>query len=126
MGSSGPLDQPELLHVERLLDARDLAEAQRCLYELGSSPKVADGVAYLTRRLLHLRGRLDGRAVADRLRDLIRKVGHFPEASRLLDAAERGDLDHRDSARPQAAIEQPTPAQESNPPNTERDGQERP
>jgi tetratricopeptide (TPR) repeat protein len=122
MGSSGPLDQPELLHIERLLDARDLAEAQRCLSGLGGSPRFADGVAYLTTRLLHLRGRLDARGVADRLRDLVGKVGHFPEASRLLDAAERGELDARRPSRGPPAVEEPTPAQETDPPpTTERD-----
>lgn len=125
MGSSGPLDQPELLHIERLLDESDVAEAQRRLYELGSSPRVADGVAYLTTRLLHLRGRLDGRGVADRLRDLIKKVGHFPEASRLLEAAERGELDARPAARARPAVEAPTPAQSEPPPATERDAPDR-
>lgn len=116
MGSSGPLDHPELLHIERLLDARDVAEAQRRLFELGTTPALADGVAYLTTRLLHLRGRLDGRGVADRLRDLVRKVGHFPEASRMLDAAERGDLD----GNPPSQAEHAAPPAETDSPPTER------
>ncbi len=122
MGSSGPLDQPELLHIEKLLDARDLVEAQRCLYELGTSPKIADGVAYLTTRLLFLRGRLDGRGVADRLRDLVAKVGHFPEAANLLEAAERGKLGDGAAGHARAAPEPEPRRPVTDSPETTREG----
>ena len=56
MGRGGPLDYPELREVENLLDTRDIAEAQRRLARMGDRADLANGVAYLTTRLLHARG----------------------------------------------------------------------
>src|ERR1700742_159865 len=88
MGQSGPLDHPELQEVQRLLDARDVAEAQRRLARLGARADLSDGVTFLTTRLLHARGRLDLRGVAERLRELLSHAPDFAEAVQLLEQAE--------------------------------------
>src|SRR4051812_1664926 len=95
MGRSSPLDHAELRDVESLLDKKDLAEAQRQLALLGARAELADGVAYLTTRLLFARGRLDASGVADRLRDLVHRDKVFPEAEALLSQAERGHISFR-------------------------------
>jgi tetratricopeptide (TPR) repeat protein len=94
----GPLDHPELREVEQLLDAREVAEAQALLSTLGERKDMADGVAYLTTRLLHVRGKLDWPAVADRLRDILARSPDFSEASALLFAAERGRVQSQSPA----------------------------
>ncbi|HEX7669466.1 MAG TPA: hypothetical protein VF395_07785, partial [Polyangiaceae bacterium] len=83
MGRGGPLDYPELREVEALLDTRDIAEAQRRLARMGDRADLADGVSYLTTRLLHARGRLDLEGMADRLRELVSRLPQFPEAQKL-------------------------------------------
>ena len=102
MGSSGPLDHPELRDVERLLDAKDVAEAQRLLAQLGTRRELSDGVAYLSARLLHARGRLDLSSVAERLRELLARSPNFPEATAFLERAVDGRVlvDHRPRRRP--------------------------
>src|SRR5260221_6430780 len=90
MGRSGPLDHPELLEVDKLLDIRDVGEAQRRLALLDNRIELSDGIAYLTTRLLHARGRLDLSGVADRLRELLTRSPHFAEAAALLLQAEQG------------------------------------
>jgi tetratricopeptide (TPR) repeat protein len=88
MGRSRPLDHPELLAVQKLLDDRDLAEAQRQLARLGTREELAHGITFLTTRLLHARGRLDFRGVAERLRELLTIAPGFEEALALLAQAE--------------------------------------
>ncbi|HEX4337596.1 MAG TPA: hypothetical protein VH062_16900 [Polyangiaceae bacterium] len=88
MGRSGPLDHPELLEVQALLDGRDLAEAQRRLARLNDRHEFAHGITFLATRLLHARGRLDLAGVAERLRDLLVLSPHFQEAAALLAHAE--------------------------------------
>src|SRR5215475_13488460 len=88
MGRSGPLDHPELLEVQALLDQSDVTEAQRLLARLGNRPELAHGVTFLTTRLLHLRGRLDHAGLAERLRDLVAEAPDFLEAVALLSQSE--------------------------------------
>ncbi|HVY61394.1 MAG TPA: hypothetical protein VHF22_07055, partial [Planctomycetota bacterium] len=78
----------ELLEVQALLDQKDVAEAQRRLARLDNRPDLAHGVAFLTTRLLHLRGRLDHAGVAERLRDLVAQAPDFQEALALLSQSE--------------------------------------
>ncbi|HEX4477003.1 MAG TPA: tetratricopeptide repeat protein [Polyangiaceae bacterium] len=114
MGSAGPLGHPELRVIERLLDANDVVEAQRRLADLREANEFADGIAYLTTRLLYLRGRLDMRGVADRLRELLAKAEAFPEARAFLEEAEHGVLNTLPPAPPslqQAAVRGPTSSQ---------------
>jgi tetratricopeptide (TPR) repeat protein len=100
MGRGGPLDHPELREVEKLLDARDVAEAQRRLARVGDRAELANGVSYLTTRLLHARGRLDLAGLAGRLRELISRSPDFPEAVALLASAERGSVGARPPRTP--------------------------
>ncbi|MEB2313130.1 MAG: hypothetical protein OZ921_18110 [Sorangiineae bacterium] len=79
-----PLGDGRLELIDRYLDAGRLDDAQRWLIEVGDEPSLRHGVAYLSARLLNLRGRLDREAFAGRLRDLIRASGGFPRAAALL------------------------------------------
>jgi tetratricopeptide (TPR) repeat protein len=88
MGRGGPLDHPELLEVQKLLDDRNVAEAQRLLGRIGNRAEFSHGIAFLTTRLLHARGRLDLRGVAERLRELLSAAPGFEEALALLAEAE--------------------------------------
>ena len=88
MGRRGPLDHPELLEVQQLLDDREVAEAQRRLARLGHRPEMSHGITFLTTRLLHARGRLDLAGVAERLRELLAVAPKFEEALALLAQAE--------------------------------------
>ena len=101
----GPLDHPELREVEELLDAHEVGSAQALLSRLGERRDLEDGVAYLTTRLLHVRGKLDWPAVADRLRDILARSPNFAEASALLSTAERGKTAERASETPLTAKE---------------------
>lgn len=85
--TSGPLDDPRLLAIERELDADSLDEAQRLLGEIGDAPELRAGTTYLATRLLFLRGRLDAQGVVERLGDLLQTVDAFPQAEALLAAA---------------------------------------
>ncbi|MBN2195855.1 MAG: hypothetical protein JW751_23765 [Polyangiaceae bacterium] len=124
MPNIGPLQHPDLIAVDTLLDERKLDEAQRRLAALGQRQGLDHGVTYLTTRLLYLRGRLDVRGVADRLRDLLRNVQSFPQAQYMLDAAETGVLTrttppHRGSlgaAAPIAPMAEPAPETATAPP----------
>ena len=121
MMKRGPLDHPELRAVEKLLDDRHLEEAQRRLGALGQAQGLDHGVTYLATRLLFQRGRLDTTGVAERLRELLRDVGHFPEAKYMLDAAEAGVLAR--TAPPKAVAlppepEEPTPPSDPHPAST--------
>lgn len=84
MGDKEPLDHPELRDIDRLLDQLRIAEAQIRLAQLGDAPELSIGVAYLSTRLLHLRGRLEARAATERLRDLLEQAPGFKEARTLL------------------------------------------
>ncbi|HEY6559681.1 MAG TPA: tetratricopeptide repeat protein [Polyangiaceae bacterium] len=86
----GPLDHPELRLIEQHVDRGELQEAQRLLGAVDDAPSLRHGISYLTTRLLFERGRLDGSAVAQRVRDLLKLSGAFPEAETLLLAVERG------------------------------------
>src|SRR5262249_16338843 len=55
---------------------------------LGNRADLAHGVAFLTTRLLHLRGRLDNAGLAERLRDLLVEAPDFQEAIALLTQSE--------------------------------------
>ncbi len=116
MGRGGPLDHPELREVEQLLDTREIAEAQRRLAKYGDRPELAIGVAYLTARLLHARGRLDLPGLSERLRELIAKVGDFPQAAELLELATTGKK--RSSRPPPPTSVAPSPATGDAPPKS--------
>src|SRR5258708_28026073 len=103
MGRSGPLDHPELLEIQQLLDDREVAEAQRRLARLGNRPEMSHGITSLTTRLLHARGRLDLTGVADRLRELLTAAPGFEEALALLAQAE-AHTSVRASAPPAHAV----------------------
>jgi hypothetical protein len=107
MGRGDPLDSPELREIEQRLDALDLDEAQRRLGMAGQRPENADGAAYLTTRLLYLRGKLDATGVAVRLRDLLSRVGYFPKAAVLLHEAETGHLGSPGGAASATAMAEP-------------------
>ena len=88
----GPLDHPRLLAIEKKLDDGELDEAQHLLAQLGDVAFFRYATTYLATRLLFQRGKLDPHDVADRLRDLLKVVSYFPEASAMLVAAEAGSL----------------------------------
>lgn len=92
MGRGDPLGHPDLRAIERCLDAVDVQGAQERLANLENVDEHADGVAFLTTRLLFLRQRLDLDGVVTRLRDVVERAGHFPEAAAMLYAAEHGRL----------------------------------
>jgi tetratricopeptide (TPR) repeat protein len=110
MGRSGPLDHPELLAVQKLLDDRDLAEAQRQLARLGTREELAHGITFLTTRLLHARGRLDLRGVAERLRELLAISPEFEEALSMLAQAEVKVSSRAPSPPPTQGGRRPSPA----------------
>jgi len=91
--SKGPLDHPRLLAIEQSIDTGQLDQAQRLLAELGDVAFFRYATTYLATRLLFERGRLDVAAVAERLRDVLRVSGFFPEAEAMLEAAEDGSLE---------------------------------
>lgn len=84
MGQTGPLDHPGLRDVDQLLDGGNVNEAQQRLADVGSSPELSDGVAYLSTRLLHVRGRIDTASAIERLNELLGRVPDFAEARSLL------------------------------------------
>lgn len=88
MGDKPPLAHPELRDIDRLLDLMHVTEAQVRLAQIGESAEMADAVAYLSTRVLYLKGRLDARAAADRLRELLIRTPAFPEARSLLSRLE--------------------------------------
>lgn len=88
-----PLDDPRLSGIEAMLNAARFEEAQRLLAGLGEVPGTEAASVYFATRLLFQRGKLDGPGVVARLRELLQQVEDFPEAQRMLLAAERGDLD---------------------------------
>ncbi len=89
----GPLDHPRLLAIEERLDRGDLDDAQRMLAALGDVAFFRYATTYLATRLLFARRRIDRGAVVQRLRDLVRSAGHFPEAQAMLISAENGTLE---------------------------------
>ena len=91
--SKGPLDHPRLLVIEQAIDSGQLEHAQHLLAELGDVAFFRYATTYLATRLLFERGRLDSAAVAERLRDVVRIAGFFPEAEAMLEAAEDGSLE---------------------------------
>jgi len=115
MPDSSPLDHPDLRAVDALLDKRQLEEAQRRLAALGQLQGLDIGTTYLVTRLLFLRGRLQPDDVADRLREILRTVKHFPEATYMLRAAESGVLT-KTGAPPKPAEGQPSAAASVPPP----------
>jgi tetratricopeptide (TPR) repeat protein len=106
----GPLDHPRLLAIEERLDRGELEEAQRLLAALGDVAFFRYATGYLATRLLFERGRLDGPAVAQRLKDILRSAGFFPEADAMLAAAEAGTL-----SRGSTAYKHEPPVAASNP-----------
>lgn len=99
MASAGPLDQPRLRDIDELLDARELDQAAQALMQLGDIELFRHATAYLTTRLLFLKGRLDCDGVAQRLDDLLKEVSDFPEAQAMLEAARSGELSEFGTAR---------------------------
>ncbi|MCA9632722.1 MAG: hypothetical protein KC766_33950, partial [Myxococcales bacterium] len=85
--------------IDELLDARELDRAATALMQLGEIELFRHATAYLTTRLLFLRGRLDAEEVAQRLEDLLKEVTSFPEATTLLEAARSGELTEFGTAR---------------------------
>lgn len=81
---AGPLDDPRLREVEKLVNEGRFDEAQRRLVGLGGFRELEAGVAYLTTRLLAQRGRLDAAAIAERMSDLLAEAPDFPEARNYL------------------------------------------
>ncbi|HET9958188.1 MAG TPA: tetratricopeptide repeat protein [Polyangiaceae bacterium] len=90
--SEGPLRDPKLLEIESKLNTGSFDEAQRLLADVDSSAQGKLAAAYFSTRLLFQKGRLDRAAVIQRLRDLLGHGLHFPEAERMLLAAEAGTL----------------------------------
>ena len=86
-----PLDSPALREIERLLEARDLDEAQRLLASIESGQD-ADATAYLAAKLLFYRGKLDKPGLIARIREILTRIGYFPEAAMTLHAAEHDKL----------------------------------
>lgn len=89
---NGPLDHPKLLAIEAQLNAGNLDEAQHLLADLGDLAPLRHATTYLATRLLYQRGKLTDEDVAQRLRELLKTVDDFPEASAMLEAAEAGAL----------------------------------
>ncbi|MGC4091248.1 MAG: hypothetical protein QM756_25900 [Polyangiaceae bacterium] len=90
---SGPLADPRLQEIESKLNAGRFDEAQRLLSTIGNLPNAETASAYFATRLLFQRGRMDNIGVIQRLRELLVRVPIFPEAARMLAAAEAGVLD---------------------------------
>ncbi|MBM4364096.1 MAG: hypothetical protein FJ104_15555, partial [Deltaproteobacteria bacterium] len=107
MPRGSPLDSEALRAVDRLLDARAVLEAQRQLATLGGLAGSADGVAYLSTRMLWERGRLAPEQVADRMRDLLLRWPEFAEASLLLTRAQAGGPTVRSDPPPRPPISAP-------------------
>lgn len=108
----GPLRDPRLLEIESKLNAGRFDEAQRLLATIFDIPGAETASAYFATRILFQRGRLDQRAVIERLRELLAKVNDFPEARRMLEAAEAGQLEAAPDAfrRATGAPQSPKPA----------------
>ncbi len=90
MEGRSPLDTPELRAIDECLSRGELHRAQQLLGELGSAGEHGEATTYLATRLLYLRDRLDPQSVAERLEELLRHAGPFPEAEALFRAASRG------------------------------------
>jgi len=90
---SGPLADSRLQEIESKLNAGRFDEAQRLLSTIGNLPNAESASAYFATRLLFQRGRMDSSGVIERLRELLVRVPHFPEAARMLAAAEAGVLE---------------------------------
>jgi Flp pilus assembly protein TadD len=101
MTNEGPLDNPRLREVEAALELGHLEEAQSLLGAMSNSRGLERGIAFLSVRLLHQRGRLDRIALEERLEDLVRGDAPFPEAARMLEAVRAGTL-----AQPAPALSQ--------------------
>jgi tetratricopeptide (TPR) repeat protein len=89
----GPLSEPRLAEIESKLNAGRFDEAQRLLSTIFDLPNAEIASAYFATRLLFQRGRLDRAAVVERLRELLARIDEFPEAERMLAAAETGVLE---------------------------------
>ena len=89
----GPLRDPRLAEIESRLNAGSFEEAQRLLATTFDAPDAEVASAYFATRILFQRGRLDRTGVVQRLRELLARVGEFPEAERMLRAAEAGILE---------------------------------
>lgn len=89
---SGPLADSQLQEIESRLNAGRFDEAQRLLSELGNLANVETASVYFATRLLFQRGRMDQEGVIERLRELLAREPEFPEAARMLAAAEAGVL----------------------------------
>jgi tetratricopeptide (TPR) repeat protein len=90
---NGPLIDPRLQEIESKLNAGRFDEAQRLLSTIGNLPNAETASAYFATRLLFQRGRMDQQGVIQRLRELLVRVPEFPEAARMLAAAEAGVLE---------------------------------
>ncbi len=89
---NGPLADSRLQEIESRLNAGRFDEAQRLLSTIGNLPNAETASAYFATRLLFQRGRMDRSGVIQRLRELLARVPEFPEAARMLAAAEAGVL----------------------------------
>lgn len=89
---NGPLADSRLQEIESKLNAGRFDEAQRLLSTIGNLPNAETASAYFATRLLFQRGRMDQQGVILRLRELLARVPEFPEAARMLAAAEAGVL----------------------------------
>lgn len=87
------LEHPRLSEIELTLNEARYEEAQRLLAELPDGPGADSARVYFATRLLFERGRLDREGVIERLRELLRTSPNFPEAERMLRAAEAGQLE---------------------------------
>lgn len=90
--SEGPLRDPKLLEIESQLNSGSFDDAQRLLADIDTSAEDKLAAAYFATRLLFQKGRLDRAGVIQRLRELLRDAPPFPEAERMLRAAENGSL----------------------------------
>src|SRR3989442_910947 len=84
MGRGGPLDHPELLEMQKLLDDRNVSEAQKLLGRLGNRAELSYGIVFLTMWLFYVRGWLDFCGVVDWFRELFAVVFGFEEVFAFL------------------------------------------
>ncbi|MFZ5896760.1 MAG: hypothetical protein ACOY0T_37230 [Myxococcota bacterium] len=118
---NGPLADSRLQEIESKLNAGRFDEAQRLLSTIGNLPNAETASAYFATRLLYQRGRMDKGGVIERLRDLLARAPDFPEAARMLAAAEAGVLEPApDVFRRVTAAPEPEPEAVSEPAPTRR------
>lgn len=106
------LQDPQFSEIETKLNEGRLEDAQRLLAALPDVAGAESARVYFATRLLFERGRLDRNGVAERLRELLDTNLDFPEARRMLQAAEGGVLQ---AALPHAETAETSEARDAQP-----------